>query len=346
MSTKKLTRRVAQTIAATLTATILVTPQLAGAKARKVDLPKMAMDNAAIGTVMTSPHASESPHFFTINEVLAIRSGHRNPAEGVEFATAVPTDSASDAPVATVQRPVVGDGPFGLVEFRAPEGQIWSKWRKVEADITRDLATMRKCRSEPEHCLSRAAERFNTIIDEARTRQGHARLASVNRAVNEAIRYTTDFEQFGVADLWSAPLATFTTGRGDCEDYAIAKYVALKEAGVAETDLRLLLVRDQVAREDHAVVAARQDGHWVILDNRFLQTPDVAEMWNFEPLYAMDEHGVQLLAADYANQAKSHMRSLPAAAPGNSTPDIHEVDFSSGKVMEAGAPIDNHEIAA
>jgi predicted transglutaminase-like cysteine proteinase len=31
------------------------------------------------------------------------------------------------------------------------------------------------------------------------------------------------------------PLATFATAQGDCEDYAIAKYVALQEAGFHAT---------------------------------------------------------------------------------------------------------------
>ena len=42
---------------------------------------------------------------------------------------------------------------------------------------------------------------------------------------------SSDFTQHGEADRWSAPLATFATAKGDCEDYAIAKYVALREAG-------------------------------------------------------------------------------------------------------------------
>ena len=71
-------------------------------------------------------------------------------------------------------------------------------------------------------------------------------------------------------DRWSAPLATLTTGRGDCEDYAIAKYVALREAGVAEDDMRLVIVRDLTAGEDHAVVSARLDEKWIVLDNRRL----------------------------------------------------------------------------
>jgi predicted transglutaminase-like cysteine proteinase len=88
--------------------------------------------------------------------------------------------------------------------------------------------------------------------------------------IADAISPMSDLAQWGVPDRWSAPLATLTTGRGDCEDYAIAKYVALRVAGVAEEDVRLVIVRDLAVGEDHAVVSARLDGGWIILDNRWL----------------------------------------------------------------------------
>ncbi len=76
--------------------------------------------------------------------------------------------------------------------------------------------------------------------------------------------------QWGVPDRWSAPLETFATKKGDCEDYAIAKYVALTEAGIAADDVKLIIIRNTAANEDHAVTAVRLDGAWIILDNRWL----------------------------------------------------------------------------
>ena len=38
------------------------------------------------------------------------------------------------------------------------------------------------------------------------------------------------------------------TGTGDCEDYAVARYVALREAGVTDDDLRLMIVHDRQVR--------------------------------------------------------------------------------------------------
>jgi predicted transglutaminase-like cysteine proteinase len=56
-------------------------------------------------------------------------------------------------------------------------------------------------------------------------------------------------------------------GAGDCEDYAIAKFVALQEAGVSADDLRIVILQDDIRKEYHAVVAARLDGNWLMLDN-------------------------------------------------------------------------------
>jgi predicted transglutaminase-like cysteine proteinase len=141
--------------------------------------------------------------------------------------------------------------------------------------------------------------RFLALIDDARNKSGREKLDAVNRMVNAAIRYTSDFEQHGLADVWSAPLATFASGRGDCEDYAIAKYVLLREAGVAAEDLRLLLVRDTLIRQDHAVLAVREDGRWLILDNRWTIVPESSEVRQLMPLFSIDHQGVRLFATPY-----------------------------------------------
>jgi predicted transglutaminase-like cysteine proteinase len=292
MSKCFLLRSGSHTLIAILSATVLV-GAAAGARAQ----PRNHATNVASADLTGTAPAPAV--FFTINEVLAHRAGRVETSGDGSGRDVASTTRETDPSSQSLPSSPLPSGPFGLAEFRAPAGALWSKWHGVQIDIAHDLTVMAQCRSAPDHCASRAAERFNALIDKARRHNGRERLASVNAAVNNAIRYMSDLEQYGVVDLWSSPLATFTTGRGDCEDYAIAKYVALREAGVAAEDVRLLLVHDQTAREDHAVVAARQDGHWLILDNRFLLLPQDREMWNFVPVYAMDQNGVSLLARPY-----------------------------------------------
>lgn len=247
----------------------------------------------------TTPVVTAPARFFTINKVLAKLDGAAPPSGPVRLAAREDGADATDA--ASPVAPAQGSEPFGLFAFRAPEGALWSKWRGVEADIAKDAETMAACRASPESCAP-ATSQFIALIDAARGRDGRERLDTVNRAVNDAIRYMSDMEQHGVADLWSSPLATFTTGLGDCEDYAIAKYVALREAGVAAADLRIVLARDLGLREDHAVLAARNAGRWIILDNRRAELVDDSAVRNLMPLFAIDHAGVQMFAAPYVER--------------------------------------------
>src|SRR5258707_12542462 len=256
--------------------------------------------------------------FFSINEVLAKldRQRGRGPA-AVRLAALPPSNFATDAQPQRNEAPPVGKEPWGLFTFRAPEGMLWHKWRGVEADMAKEQTVLDRCREQAESCPSYAAQ-FLRLIDAVKSTSGRARLDEANRAVNAAIRYVSDFAQHGEIDRWSAPLATFATAKGDCEDYAIAKYVALREAGFPEGELRVVLVRDRTVRQDHAVLAARLDDRWLILDNRRSELIADSDGPTFTPLFAINHRGVQLFAAPYAKrpQIAGEVEAAPAAANG------------------------------
>jgi predicted transglutaminase-like cysteine proteinase len=210
----------------------------------------------------------------------------------MDIAALDPTAPAVPAPTATapaIQSPLAE--PFGLNVAPVDSGNVLTKWSGVEAALRAEDDVFSRCRAQPELCPV-AAQNFLAIVEQGRALSGRARIGVINRAVNMAIIPTTDFAQWGVADRWSAPLETFTTGRGDCEDYAIAKYVALREAGVAGDDVKLVIVRNLAANEDHAVVATRVDGEWVILDNRWLMMVKDSNVSEEIPLFVLDQTGV------------------------------------------------------
>jgi predicted transglutaminase-like cysteine proteinase len=127
----------------------------------------------------------------------------------------------------------------------------------------------------------------------ARGREGRSRLGEINRAVNLAIRSVGDAQQYGSADWWAGPIELFQRKAGDCEDYAIAKYVALRRAGVPLENVRLVFVRDLKRQLDHAIVTVLLDSQWLILDNRTLIMVEAREALNYAPLVVMDERGVR-----------------------------------------------------
>ena len=283
---------------------------------------------AADGTVRdptrsarSAPNEQTAPTtatFFTINDVLAKLERRRGSGAGALRLAALPPNSGSttDAQPDSSAAPPAGSEPFGLFTFRAPPGALWRKWEGIGADIAKEKLVLNDCRENAETCPSYAAQ-FLRLIKAVKSKSGRAQLEEANQGVNAAIRYVSDLAQFGEMDRWSTPLASFATAKGDCEDYAIAKYVALREAGFPEGDLRLLLGRDRTVGQDHAILAARLDGRWLILDNRWSELREDLTDLNFTPLFAIDHAGVFLLAKPYAKLEYSpanEVEAAPAAA--------------------------------
>ena len=60
--------------------------------------------------------------------------------------------------------------------------------------------------------------------------------------------------------------------------------------------MRILLVRDRSGGADHAVLAARVDGRWMILDNRRGGPVQDRDASGLRPVFSIDEAGVGLVA--------------------------------------------------
>jgi predicted transglutaminase-like cysteine proteinase len=182
--------------------------------------------------------------------------------------------------------------PFGLPALALSGGGLRAKWLGAAHRIDDERVQLALCDGDRDHCASEAALKLLAIVDEGRASDGRARLGQINRAINLTIHPMSDLAQYGEIDVWSSPLATFDRGAGDCEDYAIAKFVALRLAGVAAEDLRIVVLHDVLQNEDHAVAAARLDGHWLMLDNRRMAMIDDAHVRNYRPLFVIDETAV------------------------------------------------------
>jgi predicted transglutaminase-like cysteine proteinase len=184
--------------------------------------------------------------------------------------------------------------PFGLSTSIVTTGTLLEKWLDVKRSIDDERGVLRVCEDDSASCPSQAALQFLAIVDGARGLEGRARLGEINRAINLKIKPMSDLALYGVEDVWSPPLATLAKGAGDCEDYAIAKFVALQEVGVSSDDLRIVVLRDDAREEDHAVVVARLDGNWLILDNRHFVMPEDQQVQDYyRPVFLIDRDGVK-----------------------------------------------------
>ena len=189
-----------------------------------------------------------------------------SPAAGGPAAIIAPRWS----PARTVIR---GDMPdvFGSVALRVRRTSLDRRWRSVEASG-----------------VSGASARFARSLADV----GEAdRLDAINRYVNRRVTFSDDIRQFGRADLWLTASATLDGGKGDCEDYAIAKMQLLRKAGVSDRDLYLVIVKDLVRRSDHAVLVVRSQGRLMLLDNGTDEIRDAELSSDYRPVLTFAASG-------------------------------------------------------
>ena len=188
------------------------------------------------------------------------------------------------------------DEPFGLSTVATAESALSTTWQKLQREIQADERIIVQCRAEPQSCASPTALRFIAIVNKGNGYEGLAKIGRINRAVN----LTIGAASATVQSAWSSPLQTLATGSGDCKQYAVLKYAALMDAGVAAEDLRLVIVRLKQPQDpetkpaDHALVAVRNEADWIVLDNRTLTMIESRQVLDqYLPLFALDHRGVR-----------------------------------------------------
>ena len=111
------------------------------------------------------------------------------------------------------------------------------------------------------------------------------KLQAVNTFFNR-IEYRRDQDQWGKADYWASPEEFLTVGAGDCEDFAIAKYITLKKMGVSAETLFLTYV---ITTEPHMVLLYQSQAESLVLDN---VVQDIQPAHNLNIVYQFNDSGI------------------------------------------------------
>lgn len=114
-------------------------------------------------------------------------------------------------------------------------------------------------------------------------------LKEVHRAMNSK-RYILDIKNWGEEDYWATPYQ-FLKKNGDCEDYAIAKYMALKALGVPVEDMRVVALQDLNLRIGHAVLVVYVDDQPLMLDNQIAAVVPANSVKHYQPIFSINETG-------------------------------------------------------
>ena len=112
-----------------------------------------------------------------------------------------------------------------------------------------------------------------------------AQITQVNEAMNKR-PYVPE-----IRDYWMSP-GEFLKYGGGCEDFAIAKYLALRDLGHAEGNLRIVIVNDLLLRIPHALLTVhRGEGGTLVLDNQDKAVRRAADVHRYAPLYSINRLG-------------------------------------------------------
>lgn len=176
---------------------------------------------------------------------------------------------------------------FGTVEFRAESLAALPQWRRVLRQIDAERSVYDACRRTPEACPSQKVRAWQEMVEAQTDRAPMDQLRAVNRFLN-GWRYRSDLENYGVRDYWATPLE-FLERSGDCEDYAIIKYVTLRQLGFSPDDLRLVVVHDMRRDLAHAVLAVYLDREVYLLDNLSPAVLPQERVTHYVPYYSVNE---------------------------------------------------------
>lgn len=177
-------------------------------------------------------------------------------------------------------------GIFGYLETKRDGLKAFPKWTGALERYFREKGqTSGNCASkEFNRCHY---EKWMSFLEGIKSDPPDRKLKKVNDFMNKA-RYILDPINWGVKDYWATP-GQFLDKYGDCEDYAIAKYLSLVAIGWDPRTLRIVVVQDLNLRVPHAILAVYEGDKIMLLDNQIAIVVDSSRIRHYRPIFSLSE---------------------------------------------------------
>ncbi len=180
-----------------------------------------------------------------------------------------------------------GSAVFGSTEVASRSFRVLPQWSRVLGQMRLDGPRLERCGLDLKDCDKSATAAWNQVIAEAKFLDRAQQVNSVNSFFNRW-PYKLDQDLYGVSEYWASPLE-FLQRSGDCEDYSIAKFFALRQLGIGNDQLRVVILFDRIRNIGHAVLAVYEGPEIFILDSL---SDVVLPHWkykHYQPQYSMNE---------------------------------------------------------
>lgn len=183
------------------------------------------------------------------------------------------------------------------------------------ADLTVDAALVAQVRARYGEQAAHHLQRLGVLMADLGSRSDLARLKAINSFFNE-FAFRADSAQWGTVDYWATPFELMAKEGGDCEDFAIAKYFALRSLGIGDEHLRLMYVRARNGElnQAHMVLAYYPlvDAEPLVLDNLRPEILPASARGDLQPVYSFNGQGLwQAKARGLGQSVSSGDASVP-----------------------------------
>jgi len=141
---------------------------------------------------------------------------------------------------------------------------------------------------------------WRAAIDQAQAVPDEQKIVLVNDFFNTRIRWMEDPQAWGQKDYWATPLEVMAHRKGDCEDFAIAKYATLLLAGMDINKLRITYVKAKIGGPYSQVHAAHMVLAYYptpgadpqILDNLVMDIRPASMRPDLTPVFGFNSNGL------------------------------------------------------
>ncbi len=208
----------------------------------------------------------------------------------LELSTVAPRPAAAQTLADLVQtsKQAQGGGAlFGSVELKSDSLKGLPQWTRVLGAVDNERRAFDDCAADANLCTTPILKHRRQIITTAAALPRGQRIQAVNGFFNRW-PYKLDREIYGVSEYWATP-KEFMARSGDCEDYSIAKYFALRKLGFKKEELRIVILMDRIRGIGHAVLALYAKDEIVILDSLSNLILPHSRYKHYVPQYSMNE---------------------------------------------------------
>lgn len=174
---------------------------------------------------------------------------------------------------------------FGSQESARTDLRLFPQWLGTLSRYAEQIEAPRNCGGG--NYAGCNLEEWQAFLNGIKHRDVMSQIDAVNREMNRR-RYIVDPRNWGVPDYWATPFQFFAKN-GDCEDYAIAKFISLRTLGFPNENMRIVVLRDTNLNALHAVLVAYVDGQPYVLDNQTRSVVRAQSIRHYRPIYSLNE---------------------------------------------------------